>query len=127
MEGSFARCSAPSPPGAQRSTIPVKWLTHHKLGIYVRIVIEASHISILDLLLGGAAETRVDHEIAPDRRWNHRSVRQVLSGTSRSGRAPTVVPIDANGVEDGIEYRIETAARAAPVARPAGTRRCARG
>jgi len=92
-----------------------------------RRVTEAGLVPVPCPLLGGAAETRMDHEIAPDRRWRLDSVRQVLSGASRSGRAPTVVPIDANGVEDGIEYRIETAARAAPVARSAGTFRCAWG
>ena len=98
---------------------------------------EADFIPILcALLLGGEPEVRLNYQIVDGshhvrvdcltpthsieigldgRRSSLDSVQQALFGAQVSGRAPMVVIIDTNGVEDAIEYRVETGARAAGV------------
>jgi hypothetical protein len=88
------------------------------------------------LLLGGTPETRIDYHIADGahhiradcvtdnhaieigldgRRSSLDSVQQALFAADLTGRAPMVVLVDTDGVEDAIEFRVETAARAAQV------------
>lgn len=98
---------------------------------------EADLIPILcALFLGGTPEQRIEYRIADGahhiradcitddhaievgldgRRSSLDSVQQALFAAELTGRAPMVVLIDTDGVEDAIEYRVETAARAARV------------
>lgn len=99
---------------------------------------EADLIPILcSLMLSGTPETRVDYVIADGahhiridcltdshaveigldgRRSSLDSVQQAIFAAALTGRAPMVVLVDTDGAEDAVEYRVETAARAAGVA-----------
>jgi hypothetical protein len=98
---------------------------------------EADLIPILcSLMLSGTPEARVEYSIAEGthhirvdcltethgieigldgRRSSLDSVQQALFAAALTGRAPMVVLIDTDGAEDAVEYRVETAARAAGV------------
>jgi hypothetical protein len=101
-------------------------------------VTEADLIPIIcAVMLGGEPEARVDYTIAEGdhfirvdcmtdtqviemgldgRRSSLDSLQQALFAAELTGRAPMVVLVDTDGAEDAVEYRVETAARAAGVA-----------
>lgn len=99
---------------------------------------EADLIPVLcAVFLGGTPEARIDYTIddgdhhvrvdcltethaievgLDDRRSSSDSVHQALFYAFLSGRDPMVVIIDTNGVEEAVEYQVETVAREAGVA-----------
>ena len=72
----------------------------------------------------GAREIRVDCETGTDvievgldaKRSSFDSVVQAMVAASLTGKRPMIVIIDTNGVEEGEEWQVETAARASGIA-----------
>ncbi|MEM9319197.1 MAG: hypothetical protein AAGA70_09345 [Pseudomonadota bacterium] len=97
------------------------------------IVFEADLLHVIcALMLGGTPEVRTPYQIndgdhyiridcltdshaveigLDDRRSSLDSVHQASFAARLTGRAPMVVMVDTNGVEEAIEYQVETVAR----------------
>ena len=79
-------------------------------------------VRVPDEIAAGRHHVRVDcltdeHaiEVGLDRRSSYDSVHQALVAAALTGRAPKVVMIDTDGVEDATEFQVKAAARASSV------------